>query len=205
MRLVLLALALLAAPAIAQPDPVPDILRWLESRPRRDLRPTHDSAARALGYSAAATVGGAAVGYALYRVLPSRPDGEFSPDVLGLSVVLVAVLIGPSVGPVTLGADDDAAGRGVAIRTAGLVGGLGVVAGGFLVCLATEQTTSYGRECPSGSLFLGAAVAGTALVAGTAVDLASIPRYARLARIERAGRPVTVRPAGAGLAVRVPL
>lgn len=205
MRLAFLAVVLLAAPpATAQRDPAGEIARWQESRPRRDLRPSHGSAPRALVYSAAATATGAAAGYVLYRVLPSRPDGEFPPKSIGLGVGVAAVLLGPSVGLVTLGADDAAAGRGMTIRTAGLLGGGGVVAGGFLVCLATGQTSSYGREC-TWPLYAGAGVTGIGLLVGTAVDVAAMPRYARLARIERDGRPVTVVPSGAGLAVRVPL
>ncbi len=203
MRLVLLLVALLSVPASAQVT-LPRPPRVSLPSGGRDLPPLQGSAARAYAYSAAATVGGIGAGYVLYRVLPdARTDGEFAPRTVGLSVVALAAVLGPTVGNSTLGADDDAR-RAVLIKSGSLAAGATLAFLGGGLCAVASFDGSPGDGCYA-MFYGGIGIAAVGFVAGTAIDLSTIPRNAARAREERQQRTVTVAPSGAGLSVRVPL
>lgn len=198
-----LVLFVLAHPVAAQPE-------WLwpaEGTPE----PVTTSVSTAYLASIGATVGLIGGGMLIAHVSGYSPDDDLTvPQKIGLGMIGAGAMMGPSAGNVLLlGRFDPSAARGAALRASGLAAGMGVAAVGFTVCLATNQTTAYGREC-TGPFYAAAFVAGGAAVAGTAYDLAVIPHNAARAR-EAVGarpaapRPVTLAPAGRGLALRVPL
>jgi hypothetical protein len=203
----LLLFALLGTPAAAQiPRPVPPSrppVHWPGHRPSGTvpavrlppLPARHASAAQAYAASAAATVGGVALGAGLVYALPSG-----GAETLGWLVVGGALAAGPAAGNWTLGAEDDL-GRALMLKGAGVVAA--AVTAPVAVGLCALNATGDG-SC-GGVVWIPIAVAATGLAAGAAIDLGTIPRNARCAAVERAGRPVTVVPTGAGWAVRVPL
>ena len=144
--------------------------------------PREVSASEAYLYSAVATGGAVALGYVLYRVLPGDPTQDsFTGRDLGLALIAVGVVGGPSVGNLTLGAEND-------VNRALLVKGIGAGVGAGLAVAAIATCFSIGDSPPACEslgtpLFVGAALAvGTGFVVGTVYDLATIPGNARAAR-----------------------
>ena len=157
--------------------------------------PRSVSAGEAYLYSAAATGGAVALGYVLYRVLPGDPTRDsFTGRDLGLGLIAVGVVGGPSVGNAALGAEDD-------VNRALLIKGVGAGVGAGLAVAAIATCFSIGDSPPACDslgtpLFVGALVAvGAGLVVGTVYDLATIPGNARPAR-SRVGGGVGVGPGG---------
>ena len=204
-RTLALLLALAAGHAASgQPlaPPAPDL-------PPPTLRPSHSSAGRAYLYSAAATAGTVGLGLLLVEVLPKGDPtrDSFTPQDLAWVVVAAGAIGGPSVGNLTLGAGDDV-GRAYTVKAIGVAGGGGLVLLGVVSALSC---VADGPPCGAaeGLLVAGAVVTGAGLVAGTAYDLATIPRNAARARRSRQSPPVSVAPGwrggGPALALRVGL
>ena len=163
------------------------------------------TAAEAYLYSAAATGGTVALGYALYRVGPGDPTQDsFTVRDAGLALVVLGAVVGPSVGNLALGAQDDAQ-RAVVIKLIGVGVGAGLAAAGVATCFSIGDTPPA-CESVGTPLFVGAALAvGTGLVVGTVYDLATIPGNARPAR-RAVGGGVGIGPGGAPtVALRVGL
>lgn len=179
--------------------------------PRGDFEPAHTSAAAAYAYSAAATLGTAAVGYGLYRILPDA-DGTrstgYAPNEAALFLVGLGGMLGPYVGNLTLGAGADVQ-RTFGIISKGLIaGGIGMTGAVALVPLCFAETDGPLCQAAGGLLVASAAVMVVSFVGGAVYTLARIPANARAAQryVEHYGR-VELAPAseGAGFALRVRL
>lgn len=203
-RALLLALAVLAAPT-ASGQPTADgvsrdrvaVLPPFRLPHRGDFAPPQTSALRAYAYSAGVTAGTVALGYVLYRVLPTRDPTEasFSPSYAGELVMIVGAVYGTAAGNVSLGAAGDVT-RATYIRGVGLLGGVGALVFGL---------SGSGEVFTLGYLVMGAGLAG-----GIVYDLATIPRNAARARHYRRAHPrVAVAPGwqsgGPALGLRVGL
>ena len=183
MRALLLLLAV--SPALAQvpaarlPSPPADSAAV-------DFEPLQTSAARAYLYSVAATGGLVAVGLLADAAAGGSgvgPLGDPEYDDTRL-IVAVSLLVGPSVGNLTLGAGADV-GRAFAVKGAGVV-----AAGGLLLVGLGTTLACVGADCDAGSGLVTAAavVAVAGFAAGTAYDLVTIPGNAARARRHVRGR-----------------
>ena len=179
-----LFLFLLVSPAAAQvpaarpPSPPADSAAV-------DFEPLQTSAARAYLYSVAATGGLVAAGLLADAVageggVASVEDPEYDNTRL---IVAVSLLVGPSVGNLTLGAGADV-GRAFAIKGAGVVVGGGLLLVGLGTTLAcVSDDVGCGRLSGAAT-----AVAAAGFVVGTVYDLATIPGNAARAQRHVRGR-----------------
>ena len=212
-----LALVLVAVPASGQPASTDSVAVLPPFRVpiTEDFAPPHTSAARAYLYSALATGGAVAVGLALEAALgdsPPESDGSLR-DGAGPGLVLIGVMLGPSVGNLSLGAAGDAR-RAFVPKTIGLMAGGALVLMGLgseFLCVADQLATGEGcRGNYTVFLTVAGVVTAGGIVVGTVIDLTTIPaNAARAQRYRRAHPRVSVAPgwrAGApALGVRVGL
>lgn len=217
---VVVVLAVLAGSvASGQPAVLADsIARRPPLRPfiNEDAQPLQTSAVRAYVYSAAATGGLVLVGILVDAAsdASSVSDGSVL-DGIGPALIVSGVMMGPSVGNMTLGAVGDVK-RAARFKMIGVGAGMGLAAVGLgtgIGCVLSNLGGGGPDTC--GSLTLGlfvsaAVVASAGAVVGGAYDLATIPRNAERARQYRQAYPrVSVVPGwsrGApALAVRVGL
>ena len=187
---------------------LPALVLALASAPRAQVLAHHPApppeatvagrttAAEAYLYSAAATGGAVALGYVLYRTLPGDPTQDsFTGRDVGLALIAVGVVGGPSVGNAALGAEGDVQ-RALVIKGVGAGVGAGLAVAAIATCFSIGDTPPA-CESLGTPLFVGAVLAvGTGLVVGTVYDLATIPGNARPAR-PRVGGGVGIGPGGA--------
>lgn len=214
MRVAFAALAvftLVAVPASAQP--CRDAL--VKIRPDCRFAPMQSSAAVAYLASIGATAVTVGGGYLIYAYGPGDPTrSSFTSEEVGGLVMALGVMIGPSVGNLTLGAGDAVA-YGMRPKMIGAVmgSGLGLAGMGLALGCVLSNPDGGGEGCGPAEdaavvlLVTGAAAVGTGLLVGTMIDLATIPSSARRLHTERdAERPsVTVSLAPGGVALRVAL
>ena len=222
-RLWLVALVSLSARAVPAASGQPVVVDSLARLPTfnvpitEDFAPPHASAARAYLYSAVATGGLVAAGLLVEEALgdsPPESDGSLR-DGIGPALVIFGVLMGPSVGNLSLGAVEDAR-RAFVPKAVGLGVGAGLGAAGLttaLVCTLSSFDTGDTGGCGTVVIALfvsGAAAATVGVGIGTVRDLSTIPANAERARRYRQAHPhVTVAPGwrsgGPALSVRVGL
>lgn len=197
MRLALPALVLLLATA-----PDAQVLARHPAPPMTEggAAPRTVSAGEAYLYSVAATGGAVALGYALYRLTPGDPTSDsFTARDLGLGLIAVGLIGGPSAGNSALGAEDDV-NRALLIKGIGVGVGAGLAVTAIAACFSISDTPPA-CESVGTPLFVGALVAvGTGVVVGTVYDLATIPGNARPARGRAARGGVGIGPGGAPVA-----
>ncbi len=189
LRVLLAALLFIPLVASAQPADSLVTLPRYHRTVQGNFRPPQTSAARAYLYSATATGVPVLLGTATLLVAtPTRPSGELSPiGIVGTTLILSGVLIGPSVGNMTLGAGETVE-RGIGIMLVGMKVGSGMVVAGAGTLVLSVVTGPDGLSTlPALVLVAGGAAVflGGFLVAG-AYNMAMIPANARWAQRARA-------------------
>lgn len=205
-----LALLLLSSAAPAA-QPCRDAL--IRIRPDCRFAPVQSSAVVAYLASIGATAALVGGGYLLYEYGPGDPTrSSFNSEEVGIFVMSLGALVGPSVGNLTLGAGDAAA-RGMTPKMIGTVVGSSIALGGVGIAIGCVLGNVDGGDCglagdvAVGLVVTGAAVTAGGILVGTVIDLATIPGSARRVRAEqRAARSAVTASAGPqGLALRVAL